>query len=68
MRTLSKIAVIKDWPISKYIGTFPNGEWCFVKNYRGTYEDSLKEAFQLQLEDPKTGRKKNHYRIWNQDE
>lgn len=58
--------VVKSWPISKYIGNFPNGEWKFVKNYRGTYEKALDEIFLLQSDDPKTGRKKNHYRIWDQ--
>jgi hypothetical protein len=57
---------IEEWPISKYIGSFPKGEWKFVKNYQGTYEEAWKEANHLQAADPKTGRKKNHYRIWDQ--
>jgi len=56
------------YPISIYIGNFPNGEWEFVKDFQGTYEEALKEIIQLQLNDPKTGRKKNHYRIWDENE
>ena len=48
------------YPISKYIGNFPNGEWEFVKDFQGTYEEALKEIIQLQLNDPKTGRKKRN--------
>jgi hypothetical protein len=55
---------MKTWPISKYVGTFPKGEWIFVKKFSGSYENALIEATRLQKEDPKTGRKKNHYRIW----
>lgn len=54
------------FPISKYVGKFPKGEWIFVKYLKGTYEDALIEAGKLQLQDPKTGRKINHYRIWKQ--
>lgn len=57
-------SIIK-YPISKYVGTFPKGEWVFVKEILGTYEDAIKEAYRLQISDPKTGRKKNHYRIWD---
>lgn len=62
------ITNVTSWPISKYIGKFPNGEWKFVKQYQGTYEEVLEEISKLQINDPKTGRKKNHYRIWNQDD
>jgi len=56
---------VKKFPISKYVGTFPKGEWVFVKDFSGSYKDALLEAIRLQNKDPKTGRKKNHYRIWN---
>ena len=52
------------YPISKYVGKFPTGEWIFVKYVNGTYEDALQEARKLQLQDPKTGKKINEYRIW----
>jgi hypothetical protein len=29
---------IGEWPISKYIGPFPKGEWKFVKNYQEIYK------------------------------
>jgi hypothetical protein len=54
------------WPISKYVGTFPKGEWIFVKNFSGTHEDAIKECLKLEMTYPKTGRKKNHFRIWDQ--
>ena len=54
-------------PISKYVGKYPNGNWMFVKYFNGTYENALKEAGKLQLQDPKTGRKTNHYRLWKQE-
>jgi hypothetical protein len=57
---------LKKWPISKYVGKHPNGEWVFVKEFYGTLEEALKEAGRMQEENPKTGRKKNHYRLWDQ--
>ena len=57
---------IHNWPISKYIGSFPKGKWEFVKDVRGTYEEALEEALRLQVIDPKTGKKHNHYKIWDE--
>jgi hypothetical protein len=53
-------------PISKYIGEFPKGNWVFVKYFLGTYEECCEEACRLQLKDPKTGRKKNYYKVWDE--
>lgn len=58
----------EEYPISKYVGSFPKGEWVFVKMFDGKYEDALKEIENLQLINPKTGRKKNRYRIWDERE
>ena len=49
------------YPISKYIGTYPNGYWVFVKDVEGTYADALKEAKRLQ----ETDLDKAKYSIWD---
>jgi hypothetical protein len=49
------------YPISKYIGTYPNGYWVFVKEFEGTYADALKEAKKLQETDVDKGK----YSIWD---
>ena len=49
------------YPISKYIGTYPNGYWVFVKDVEGTYADALKEAKKLQ----ETDKDKGKYSIWD---
>jgi hypothetical protein len=49
------------YPISKYIGTYPNGYWVFVKDVEGTYEEALKEAKKLQ----ETDTDKAKYSIWD---
>jgi hypothetical protein len=55
----------KTYPISKYVGKHPKGKWMFVKDFIGTYEECGVELRRLQQEDPKTGRKDNQYRIWD---
>jgi hypothetical protein len=49
------------YPISKYVGKYPNGKWVFIKEVKGSYEDAMKEAAVLQKKDPK-----NAYRIWDE--
>jgi hypothetical protein len=49
------------YPISKYIGTYPNGYWVFVKEFEGTYAEAINEAKKLQETDVDKGK----YSIWD---
>ena len=52
-------------PISKYIGKFRKGYWVFVKDFEGTYDETLKEISNLCLADREAGREEGQYRIWD---
>lgn len=50
-----------NYPISKYKGQHPDGEWEFIKFVETNYiDDAYKEAARLQKEDPEC-----EYRIWD---
>lgn len=49
-----------NWPISKYIGQFPNGKWEFIKEFDGTLKEAGEEAIRLQMADEAA-----QYRIWD---
>ena len=50
----------KTWPISKYVGKFPNGYWEFVEEFVGTEEQVWPYMANLESKD-----KPNKYRHWD---
>ena len=61
LKNKERLVTTKEYPISKYVGKYPNGKWIFVKYYEGTYEEALKEAVRLQSIDSQH----NQYKIWD---
>ncbi len=50
------------FPISKYVGKHPNGRWEFIKEFEGTYEEAMKEAGRLSVNE------NDLYRIWDRED
>lgn len=48
------------WPISKYVGFYPEGAWEFVEEFPGTQQEAYEHANALQKLDPD-----KEYRIWD---
>jgi hypothetical protein len=61
--TLEEEVKKEKFPISKYVGIYPYGHWVFVKEFEGTYEESLDETKKLRDTDPY----KLKYNIWGMD-
>lgn len=51
----------KLWPISAYTGKWPDGEWIFVEEFKGTELEVYARAALLQKEDKGSAQ----YRIWD---
>jgi hypothetical protein len=48
------------WPISRYIGEFPKGQWGFVEEFSGSEEKFRQRIDELQKGDPEA-----LYRLWD---
>jgi len=53
------------YPISVYIGKYPDAEWVFIEDFKGTYSEALELIGWYQAMIPRTGNWKNSFRIWD---
>lgn len=52
------------YPISRYVRAEPSGEWEFIEEFTGTYEQTMQRVFELRQQDKRSDFEVQ-YRIWD---